>query len=309
MVDADSKLPVILSSLMTDSPLRIPTRLIFVTSAIFHYLGPAFAVILFNNIPVLGVAWLRIASASGVYAAWRRPWKVLRSATRSDKLALIAMGGTLAMMNACFYLAISRIPLATVGAIEFVAPIGLALAGIHSLRNALALMLAVGGAWLLSEIQLPDQPIGVAFAIANCVLFGFYIVLGHKFAQKGSGRGIDRIGTSMLFGLAFISPVGISGASVAFLQPVLLGAGIGVGICSSVIPYALDQVAMSRLSRSSFALLLSILPATATLIGAAVLRQIPTFLQIIGISLIVAGVAIHETTQAQRKGTIEVWKN
>ena len=213
------------------------------------------------------------------------------------------------MMNACFYIAISRIPLATVGAIEFVAPIGLALVGIHSLRNALALMLVVGGAWILSEIQLPDQPIALTFALANCILFGFYVILGHKFAQKGAGRGIDRIGTSTLFGLAFISPVGIPGAAVAFLQPVLLGAGIGVGICSSVIPYSLDQVAMSRLSRPSFAILLSILPATATLIGAAVLRQIPTFLQIIGISLIVVGVAIHETTQAQGKRTVEVWKN
>lgn len=68
---------------------------------------------------------------------------------------------------------------------------------------------------------------------------------------------------------------------------------IGVGICSSVIPYICDQLAMSRLPRASFALMLSLLPVTATLIGVVVLRQIPSLTDCLGIALVVAGVAVH----------------
>src|SRR5262245_46803555 len=96
----------------------------FVTSAVFHYLGPAFAVLLFTKVAPLGVAWLRIASAAMVFALWRRVWK------RPSKLDIM-LGLTLAAMNCVFYLAIARLPLATVGAIEFVGPIALAAFGLR----------------------------------------------------------------------------------------------------------------------------------------------------------------------------------
>ena len=146
----------------------MPTHFIFVTSAFFHYLGPAFAVILFGYVPVLGVAWLRIATAAAAYATWRKPWRaVLPSLSRNDFAALVALGATFAAMNSCFYLAISKIPLATVGAIEFLAPVGLAASGVRNGRNLLALFLAGSGAYLLSEIQLPHQPLALAFALAQ----------------------------------------------------------------------------------------------------------------------------------------------
>src|ERR671934_440985 len=88
----------------------------FVGSAVFHYLGPAFAVLLFARVAPLGVAWLRIVAAAAVYAAWRRPWRVLFAPERAT---IAALGAILALMNACFYLAIARLPLATVAAIEF----------------------------------------------------------------------------------------------------------------------------------------------------------------------------------------------
>ncbi|MEA2468608.1 MAG: inner rane transporter RhtA, partial [Thermoleophilaceae bacterium] len=107
----------------------------FLVSAVFHYLGPAFAVLLFTRVDVLGVAWLRIASAALVFALWRRPWRLLR-----DRL-LIAWGTVLALMNACFYTAIDRLPLGTVAAIEFLPVIGLAVLGARTPRNAAALAL------------------------------------------------------------------------------------------------------------------------------------------------------------------------
>src|SRR3954463_7673569 len=99
---------------------RLPPHAYFVGSAVFHYLGPSFAVLLFARVPVLGVAWLRIASAAVVFALWRRPWRALR---HGDVLAL---GVVLAAMNAGFYAAIARLPLGTVAAIEFLPVIALA---------------------------------------------------------------------------------------------------------------------------------------------------------------------------------------
>src|SRR6266581_6838582 len=96
-----------------------PPHLYFVVSAIFHYLGPSFAVLLFARVPVLGVAWLRIASAAVVFALWRRPWRVFAAATVRERMVLVGLGAVLAVMNALFYLAIARLPLSSVGAIEF----------------------------------------------------------------------------------------------------------------------------------------------------------------------------------------------
>jgi len=285
------------SSSPTSVLARTPTRLIFVTSAFFHYLGPAFAVILFNSVPVLGVAWIRIASAAGIYCVWRRPWRMFKSPRTNDVILLAMMGGVFASMNSVFYIAISKIPLATVGAIEFLAPVGLAAVGVRNMRNLGAFGTAMTGAYLLSAIQLPQQPIALILAFANCALFGCYIVLGHKLAQSGSSPGIDRIGISMLFATLFITPIGFSAGLTSFLNPTLLGAGIGVGLCSSVIAYALDQVAMSRLPRASFALLLSILPATATIVGVIVLGQIPDIQQLVGIGSIAIGVALHQPSR------------
>src|SRR5438309_9117718 len=98
---------------------RIPPHLYFVVSAIFHYLGPSFAVLLFARVEVLGVAWLRIASAAVIFALWRRPWRTFRTLDRDGRKLLLAWGAVLALMNACFYTAISRLPLGTVAAIEF----------------------------------------------------------------------------------------------------------------------------------------------------------------------------------------------
>src|SRR5215211_8250339 len=103
-----------------------PPHAYFVVSAVFHYLGPAFAVLLFARVDVLGVAWLRIASAALVLGLWRRPWRVYAGLDRPARRLLLAWGGVLAVMNACFYVAIDRLPLGTVAAIEFLPVVGLA---------------------------------------------------------------------------------------------------------------------------------------------------------------------------------------
>src|SRR5215203_4107203 len=144
-------------------------RVPFVVSAVFHYLGPAFAVLLFARVDVLGVAWLRIAAAALVFAVWRRPWRLLRDRD------VLAWGAVLAVMNCCFYMAIDRLPLATVAAIEFLPVIVLAAIGMRTRRNVAALALAVPGVYLLTGVHLSGEPVGVALALANAGLFAAYI--------------------------------------------------------------------------------------------------------------------------------------
>ena len=277
-----------------DVTTNIPPQMFFFVSAIFHYLGPAFAVLLFSSVSVLGVAWFRIASAAVVFAMWRRPWKIFMRIPWAKRRTLLSLGVVLGLMNASFYLAISRLPLGTVGAIEFLGPITLAALGARTPRNIIALLLAAGGGWILTDARFGGQPLGYMFAFANCAFFMLYVVLGHRIAQDGGAAGIDRLGAAMLIALMTITPIGFSGALPARTQPLLLLAGIGVGICSSVIPYVCDQLAMARLPRATFALLLSLLPASAAAIGIIVLRQLPTLVEIVGILLVAVGVALHQ---------------
>ena len=165
----------------------MPAPAYFGVSAVFHYLGPAFAVLLFARVDVLGVAWLRIASAAVVFAVWRRPWRLVRRLEPAQRRVLLGLGVVLAAMNATFYLAIARLPLATVGAIEFLGTIVLAAVGVRNGRNVIALVLAVGGVVALTDIQLAGEPLGFVFAFANCALFMLYVVLGHRIANTGAG--------------------------------------------------------------------------------------------------------------------------
>jgi inner membrane transporter RhtA len=275
-----------------------PPQLYFVGSAVFHYLGPAFAVLLFARVDVLGVAWLRIAAAAVVLAAWRRPWRALRRLDASGRRLLVAWGAVLAVMNCCFYVAIDRLPLGTVAAIEFLPVIALAALGARTVRNGAALLLAVPGVYLLTDVRLEAEPLGVALAFANAGLFALYIVLGHRVAQRGAANGIDGLALSMLVAAVAVTPLAGWAAVPAFDDPVALAAGVGVGISSSVIPYVFDQLAMARLARATYALMVSLLPATATVIGIAVLGQVPSWVEAVGVALVVAGVALHREPAA-----------
>jgi len=270
---------------------RIPPHAYFVGSAIFHYLGPAFAVLLFVRVEALGVAWLRIAAAALVFAAWRRPW---RSLALIDHRTLLAWGAVLALMNCCFYLAIERLPLATVAAIEFLPVVGLAALGARTPRNVAALALAVPGVYLLTGVRIEGEPLGVALAFANAGLFALYIVLAHRAAQ---GAGVDALGLAMLVAFVVVTPLAGWAALPALTDPVALLAGIGVGISSSVIPYVFDQLAMKRLARATYALLVSLLPATAAVIGVVVLGQVPSPAEAAGVMLVIGGVALHRAPE------------
>lgn len=270
-----------------------PPHVWFGVSAVFHYLGPSFAVLLFPAVGVLGVAWLRIASAALIFAPWTRPWRTIREADPGTRLLLVGFGACLAIMNTSFYLALERLPMSLVAAMEFVGTIGVAVYGMRTARNVAALLFAVLGVFLLIDVKWSSDPLGLFWAFVNGALFVGYIMLGHRFSEGGASGGVERLGAAMTIAFLFIMPIGFIEVVRVFGAPQLLLAGLAVGVCSSVIPYVCDQMAMSRLPRESFALMLPLLPATAALIGAIVLAQIPSPQDVIGVVLVMFGVAIH----------------
>jgi len=270
---------------------RLPPTAYFVTSAVFHYFGPSLAVLLFVHVSALGVAWLRIVAAAAVLAAWRRPWRLLRT-PGPERTLVAALGAVLAVMNICFYLAVDRLPLSTVGAIEFVGPILLAVIGLRAPRNLAALGLTVGGVAVLTDVRLAGAPLGFFFAFANCAGFVLYVLLGHR-AARIDGNRFDRLAAAMVVAAVVASPFGVVDGLRAFAHPWWLLWGVGVGICSSVIPYLSDQLAMARLPRATYALLLALLPATALVMGLILLGQVPTVADLAGVALVITGVAVH----------------
>ena len=281
--------------------VSVPAEGYFVGSAVFHYLGPAFAVLLFARVEPLGVAWLRIASAAVVFAAWRRPWRGFAAVGWGGRRLVLTMGAVLAVMNVCFYVAIDRVPLATVAAIEFLPVIGLAAVGTRTLRNGLALLLAAAGVYLLTGVRLEGEPVGIAFAFANAALFAGYIVVAHRVSRQPALGGVDGLAGAMLVALVVVTPIAGWSAAPAFDDAVAVGAGIGVGLSSSVIPYICDQLAMARLRRETYALLVSLLPATATIVGVVVLAQLPTPAEAAGVALVIAGVALQRRGEPKPK--------
>ncbi len=269
---------------------QLPAEAFFITSAISLYLGAAIAVSLFDRLPPGAVALNRVAAAGAIFIVWRRPWN--RRWSRSQLVAAAAFGVVTAGMNLSFYLAADRIDLGAGVAIEFIGPVAVAALGTRSRRNASALGLAVAGVLLMSTFATGSERTGIGFALLAGLLWGAYIVLGRRVAIGGGG--IDGLGIGMVFGAVAIIPFGAGGFGDVADSPWLLLAGASVGLFSNVIPYSLDQVVMTRLPRERFALLLALLPATATLMGLVLLGQVPAPREAVGIALIVAGIGVRD---------------
>jgi inner membrane transporter RhtA len=266
---------------------RVPPHLLFALGAVSQYVGSAIAVLIFEVVPAAGVAWLRVAAAAGALALWRKPWQNAHWTRR--RLALTAaFGVTIALMNLTFYLAIDHIPLGTAVAIEFIGPIAVAAIGSRTRRDAAALALATAGVVLLADIHFAGSPEGVLLALGAGVFWAAYVVLGHRVAADPALRPQDGLAAGMIIGAIVVAPALVPFAVPAITDPALLVLCIAVGLASSAVPYGLEQIAMTRLPRARFALLLSLLPATAAVVGGIILEQVPTVVETAGIALVIA---------------------
>ena len=268
---------------------------LFVAGALSLHLGSAFAVLLFDEVAAASVAWVRVLVAAVVLLAWRRPWRPGRRALgRWDRrrLVLVVVFGTdLALMNTFFYLAIDRLPVGTVVAVEFLGPLTVAAVASRGVREVASLLLAVVGVLLLADVRLVAEPAGTALALAAATCWGVYVVLGARVARGGDG--VDALAVGSAAGAVLLAPVLLPGALPAATDLRLAAACLAVGVASSAVPYAVDQVVLRRVTTSTFAVLQALLPATATLAALVVLAQVPAALEAVGIALVAVAVALR----------------
>ncbi|MGF0318685.1 EamA family transporter [Nocardia fluminea] len=266
--------------------------MVFIVAATSQYVGAALGVFLFDTTEPATVAWLRAAAAGVTLLAWRRPWRTRW--TRRGIAVAAGFGIVTVSMNIAFYEAIARIPLGTAVAIEFLGPVAVATLGSRRARDLIAVALVAVGVMLLAGVQFDVEPVGVGFALASAVLWAAYILVGKRVADTGEGQDSLAVGlaaAAVLLAPFVLIPQLVIDAAV-FADPRTWLLGLGVGLLSSAVPYALDQVVLTAVGRARFALLLALLPATATVVGAIALAQRPATLELVGIALVMLALTI-----------------
>lgn len=256
------------------------------------YVGAALAVGLFDQLSASAVAVLRLLGAAAVLLAWRRPG---RAAWRGPALrGAVAFGLATGVMNVAFYEAIARLPLGTAVAIEFCGPVAVAAVASRRARDVAAVVLAALGVGLIADVRWSGSPAGVLWALGAAAMWAAYILLARRVAR--SGAGLDGMAVGFTVAAVLLSPVLLAsawGAPAVLLDPDVLLLGLGVGVLSSVVPYVLDQVVLRRVGQARFAVLLALLPATATVVGLLALSQVPGVLEAVGIAAVVVAVALR----------------
>ena len=274
----------------------------FIVGAISQYIGAAVGVFLFETTDPAAVAWLRAAAAALVLIAWRRPWRpawTRRGIAVAGGFGLVTVG-----MNVAFFEAIARIPLGTAVAIEFLGPVAVAAFGSRRPRDLPAVLLVAAGVALLAGVQAGADALGIVFALVAAALWAGYILLGKRVADTGAG--LDSLAVGMAVAAAVLAVPLLSGQlfenAGVFAEPRTWLLGLGVGVLSTAVPYALDQIVLTRVGRARFALLLALLPATATVVGALVLHQVPAVPEVAGIVLVMAALVISAGGQDAVRG-------
>ena len=272
--------------------------IVFVVGAVSQYVGAAIGVFLFETTEPATVAWLRAAAAAVALVAWRRPWR--RRWSRRQAGVALMFGLVTIVMNVAIYEAMSRIPLGTAVAIEFLGPTTVAALGSRRRRDFVSVGLACAGVLLLAGVEFDANLLGVVFALVSAAMWAGYILLGKRVADTGDG--LDSLAVGMSLAAVVLAPVilipqaAINASVFADSQTWLLG--LCIGLLSTAIPYALDQLVLVQIGSAKFALLLALLPATAALIGVVVLGQVPTPLEVTGIGLVVLALLLSARESA-----------
>jgi inner membrane transporter RhtA len=235
-------------------------------------LGAALSEPLFDRIGPSGLVALRLALAALILWPFARPR--VRGRTRADLGAPVALGACSGLLTLAFFEAIARIPLGVAVTIEFLGPLGVALAGSRHARDVGLVLLAGAGVVLLMLGNGAGGPLdaaGVAFAAVAAACWGGYILLTKRVGARWAGFE----GLSISLGVAALVtlPVGIGAAGAELLEPAVVLAGIGLALLIPLLPYAFELVALRRLPTALFGVIMSLEPAIAALLGFLILDQ------------------------------------
>lgn len=259
-----------------------------------NYLGAALAVYLFDVQSPWIVAWMRVGAAGIILVALVRPKKEHWKSVPALVYGAVTLG-----MNTAFYEAIDRIPLGMAVAIEFIGPIAVAAWGSRTVRDWVALVAAATGVLVLSGTQWGTNTAGIIWIIISGVLWGLYILASNRLAHGEST--FESMGVGLIYASVAMTPfvaasweTATIGESGKLVLPVAMA--FGLGLLSAVIPYGLDLVMLKMASAGYYAVLLSLLPMTAAVIGMIVLGQILSEVEAFGVLLIVAAVALRKQT-------------
>ena len=271
----------------------LPPWVLTVTAMFVVQLGSALSMPVMREIGAGGTAWLRLTFGAIVFILIGRP--NLKSISRSDLPYLVGLGVSTGLLTFSFLSAMELIPLGTAVAIEFLGPLTVAAIRSHNRQALIWPALALLGVLLLTQPWLGEINIeGVAYALLAAVCWGLYIVLTQEIGDRYSG----------MRGLALTIPIaaltaGIFGIPQAIgnLSLNILLAGFGLAILLPIIPYALELMALRRMTSNAVGTLMALEPAIGVILGILILQQIPNSLQVIGILLVV-----YAGASAQRGG-------
>ncbi|MBG0832900.1 EamA family transporter [Planomonospora sp. ID67723] len=235
-------------------------------------IGAGFAKELFSQLSPSAVVFLRIAMGALVLGVVARPR--LKGLTRADLGVGVAFGATLGLMNLSFYEALARLPMGIAVAIEFLGPLGVAVAASRRRLDLLWVALAGSGIALLAPWGQAAglSLVGIGFALIAGACWAAYILLSAAVGQRFPGTG--GVSFAMIVAVLLVAPVGIGMGGADLLQPELLLIGLGVGLLSSAIPYAIELEALRRMPKRVFGILMSLEPAMAALVGLVVLGEV-----------------------------------
>lgn len=269
-----------------------------VTAMLLVQLGSALSVPIFQSLGPAGTAWMRLTAGAIIVFAIARP--SLRSVSRSDVPAVVALGTVTGAVTVSFLSAIERIPLGTAVAIEFLGPLTVAAIRSHSRRALVWPVMALSGVVILTEPWTGHVNVaGAAYAAAAAIGWGTYIVLTQHIGKKFDG--IDGLALTLPVAAAAASVVGVPQAA-GHITAHLAVAVFGLAVLMPVLPFILEMQALRSMSHSAFGTLMAIEPAFGALLGQAVLHQRPTMFQIIGIACVVtAGAASQRPSKIEGK--------
>jgi inner membrane transporter RhtA len=259
--------------------------------------GAALARQLFESAGVAGTTALRLILGAAFLLPVLRPWRA--RPVRPASAALLGYGVTIGVMNLLFYLAVARLPLGIVVAIEFLGPLGVSLAVSRRASHLVWLALAALGILLLTPLGLAQRsadPAGLLFALGAASAWAVYMIVGKR-AGLAFGSRAPAIGT--LIGACVVGPIGIAQSGTRLLDPPVLAAGAAVALLATAIPFTLELMALTRLPTRIYGVLTSLEPAIAALAGLLILGQRIGPVQWAGIAAVSAA-SLGATLSARR---------
>lgn len=275
---------------------RIPPVLLVLVGIASVQLGSSFAKDLFTSASPVAVAWLRLVFGALILTVIARPR--LRGRNRDQWRAVLAYGLVMACMNLVFYLAIQRIPIGMAVTLEFLGPLTVAVIGSRRRRDYLWAALALAGVALLGFTPGDLDPLGIVLALVAGALWAGYIVLAGPTGRHWSGvTGVTVacwVGSVVLAGPALVTAPSWAGTPRVWLL------GAAVGLLASVIPYGLEMVALRRIDRGVFGILMSLEPAAAALFAFLLLHEELRPIEMVAMGCVIAA-SVGATRDAARK--------